>query len=105
MSCVPQKARLAFTLLLLVAAACGDDPQKQLESARSWTATVQAVGEHWTRGEVPSAYARRTLKKASDELRKGPLPRAADAVDELVQTIEREDRSGARKLLEELARR
>jgi hypothetical protein len=96
-------ARLAF-LLVLVLAACGDDADKELKSARSWSATALAVGRHWTRGEVPSAYARDTLRHAADELRKGPLPAAAAPVDELVQAVDREDRAAARALLEALAR-
>ena len=99
-------ARRCLTLIVIaLLAACGDDDyEKQLKSARSWSATALAIGRHWEREEVPSAYARDALKKAADELRKGLLPGAAEPVDELVQAVEREDRTAAHALLDELGR-
>jgi hypothetical protein len=89
---VLRRACLLALLCALVLGACGEDADKQLKSARSWSATALAVGRHWTQGEVSSA----------DELRKGPLPAAAAPVDELTQAVEREDRAAARAVLEAL---
>jgi hypothetical protein len=94
--------RLAVVVLLALAA-CGDQSEQELKSARSWSATALVVARGWERGELPAAYADRTLQKAADELAKGPLPHAADAVDELRTALERDDHAAARRLLDELA--
>ena len=97
----PRTRSLVFLLLL---AACGENPDQALRSAKSWSATAQRVGEFWVRGEVPSPYARKALGKAADELRKGPVPGAAAPVDELRDAVERGDRAAARRVLDDLAR-
>jgi hypothetical protein len=91
----------AFVLLVLLAACSGGD-EKQLATARSWSATAMLVAEHWLRGEVPSAYARDALKKAADALAKGPFPEAAAPVADLGVAVAREDRAGARRILDGL---
>jgi hypothetical protein len=86
----------------LVLGACGDKAEQDLTSARSWTATAVLVGRMWVSNEVPSAFARETLKKAADALKKGPLPAAAAPVEELRELVERGDRDAATRLLNEL---
>ncbi|MFN2644431.1 MAG: hypothetical protein ABR570_05535 [Burkholderiales bacterium] len=95
--------RLAALVVLLALAGCGDQRAAELESANSWSVTAVLAARHWLRGEVPSAYARRTLKRAAEELAKGPLPGAAQPVEELRAAIERRDRAEVRALLSELA--
>src|SRR4051812_44840225 len=34
----------------------------EMETVSSWAATAQMVGEEWTRGSIPAAYAQRTLR-------------------------------------------
>jgi hypothetical protein len=97
-------ARHAVLVVLLVLAGCGKDEAKEIEKARSWSATAILVAEHWTRGEVPSAYARSALKKAADQLAQGLFPAAAAPVAELELAVAREDRAAARRLLDELGR-
>lgn len=63
------------------------------------------MAQYWEQGEVPAAYAKRTLRKASDELAKGALPEAAEPVDELRDALERGDRAAVRRLIAELAGR
>ena len=89
----------------LLLAACGDNDEVERTSARSWSATAQAVGQMWLDEEVPSAFTRQALRKAARELEKGPLPRAALPVDELRQAVERGDRDAASRLLDEVAPR
>ena len=84
-------------------AACGDTGEQQLRSARSWSVTALTVARYWEQGEVPTAYAKRTLRKAAEELAKGALPEAAQPVDELRDAVERGDRAAVRRLIGELA--
>ncbi|HYX63413.1 MAG TPA: hypothetical protein VE935_04250 [Burkholderiales bacterium] len=97
-------ARHAILLVALVLAACDGDETKQLEKARSWRATAVLVAEDWTRGEVPSAYARDALKKAADQLAPGPSPQAARQAADLGVAVARDDRAAARRLIGELRR-
>lgn len=94
--------RLAAVTVALALAACGDHPDQDLKSARSWSATALVVARAWDEGEVPGAFARRALEKAADELGKSPLPAAADAVDELLDAVERDDHPAVRRLIAEL---
>jgi len=97
--------RSLLIALATLLAACGDSGEQQLTSARSWSVTALTVAHYWEQGEVPTAYAKRTLRKASDELAKGALPEAAAPVDELREAVERGDRAAVRRLLAELAGR
>ena len=97
------RCTLVIALALLVA--CADQYEQKLKSARSWSATALVVARHWEQGEVPTAYAKRALRKASDELAKGALPEAAEPVDELREAVERGDRGAVRRLLAEIAGR
>ena len=97
--------RRSLLIALATLAACGDSGQQQLRSARSWSVTALTVAHYWEQGEVPAAYAKRTLRKASDELAKGALPEAAEPVDELRDAVERGDRATVRRLIAELAGR
>ena len=63
------------------------------------------MARFWERGDLPDTYARRALKKVSDELGKSPLPEAAEPVDELRAAIERGDREAVRRLVRELSGR
>jgi hypothetical protein len=94
-------ARAALLVLVLLAA-CSGGEEAQLQAARSWSATAMLAAEHWVRGEVPSAYARDTLKKAADQLAGGPLPEAAAPVAELGAAVARGDRAAARRILDRL---
>ena len=40
----------------------------ELETVASWAATAQMVGEEWAGDAIPEAYARRTLRSASETL-------------------------------------
>ncbi len=95
-------ARRASILVLLLLAACSGGEEQQIAEARSWSATAMLVAEHWVRGEVPSAYARDTLKKAADQLATGPFTEAARPVADLGVAVAREDRAAARRILDEL---
>jgi hypothetical protein len=97
-------ARRAVLVLFLVLVGCGGQEEQELAKARSWSATALVVAKHWTRGEVPSAYARDALKRAADELAKGPFPAAALPVAELAIAVAREDRAAVQRQLDELAR-
>ena len=63
------------------------------------------MARYWEQGEVPTAYAKRALGRAADELAKGALPEAAEPVLELREAVERDDRAAVRRLLAELAGR
>jgi len=94
-------------MLLLAALLVGGCGQSDADwrSASSWSLTAVAVARAWERGEVPTRYARRALKKAADELAKSPLPEAAAPVDELREALERGDREAVRQLVAELSAR
>lgn len=93
----------ALACLLLVG--CGDQSETDWQSAASWSLTAVVVARYWERGDLPTPFARRALKKVSDELGKGPLPEAAEPVDELRQALERGDREAVRRLAQELSGR
>jgi hypothetical protein len=95
----------AMTLACFIVAGCGGPSEKDWQSAASWSLTAVVVGRYWADGDVPTPYARRALKKAADELGKGPLPEAAAPVDELREALERGDREAVRRLVRELSAR
>ena len=97
--------RAVVAIALAALAACGDQDEQKLKSARSWSATALVVARHWEQGEVPTAYAKRALRKASEELANGALPEAAEPVDELREAVERGDRAAVRRLITEIAGR
>jgi hypothetical protein len=97
--------RIVIALAFAALAACGDQHEQELRSAASWSETALVVARYWADGQVPDAYARRALDKAAQELRKGPLPDAAEPVEELRAALGRGDREAARRLLGELERR
>src|SRR3954471_8495961 len=94
----------ALALAALLIGGCGLS-ETDWRSASSWSLTAVAVARAWQRGEVPARYARRTLKKAAEELARVPLPVAAAPVDELREAIERGDRDAVRELVRELSAR
>ena len=104
---MPCRCRWRRTLVIALAAlaACGDSHERELRSARSWSVTALTVARYWDEGEVPTAYAKRALRRASDELAKGALPEAAEPVDELREALERGDHAAVRRLIAELAGR
>ena len=97
--------RIAAALALAALAACGERHEQELRSAASWSETALVVARYWAEGQVPGTYARRALEKASQELAKGPLPDAAEPVDELRAAVARGDREAARRLIQELSAR
>jgi len=100
----PALRAVMVALAALLVGGCGQS-EADWRSASSWSLTAVAVARAWQHGEVPSRYARRTLKKAAEELARGPLPVAAAPVDELREAIERGDREAVRELVRELSAR
>ena len=92
-------------LVGVVLAGCGGQSEQDWRSASSWSLTAVVVARYWERGDLPDTYARRALKKASDELDKSPLPEAAEPVDELREALEHGDREAVRRLVRELSGR
>jgi hypothetical protein len=84
------RAALAV-LVAFLAVGCGRAPETVPKTAVSWGATAQRVGEAWLAGEVPDAYAARTLRSARERLgaeghalrSSAPDARAGDLVDGL----------------------
>lgn len=68
---------LRFSSLLLLVkllSACSsqsssDELAKELQTVKSWAATAHLVGDSWTQGNVPEAYAKQTLEKTQEELK------------------------------------
>lgn len=63
----------SLLLFLTILSACSsksssDELAKELQTVKSWTATAHLVGDTWIRGDVPTAYAKRTLSKTQEEL-------------------------------------
>lgn len=115
---------LAWTGIAM-AAGCSSDLQKlakELEPARSWTATLQLAGESWLGNRVPSAYLRRTAGEAGEQIAKSrktvaqlvdtPAPlrdravstlaRAAATADSIAGAIQRLDTLQLRRDLAEI---
>ena len=64
---------VSLLLLVTILSACSsksssDELAKELQTVKSWTATAHLVGDTWIRGDVPTAYAKRTLSKTQEEL-------------------------------------
>jgi uncharacterized protein YciW len=97
--------RRLFALACLALLACGDPQEQELKSAASWSATALAVARYWLQGDLPDAYAKRALEKASEELAKGALPDASEPVNELIEAIGKRDQQAVRRLIAELERR
>ena len=77
-------------------------------SQEGWAAQLgfgRSTVQRWESGDLPDTYARRALKKVADELGKGPLPEAAEPVDELRHALERGDRETVRRLAQGLSGR
>jgi hypothetical protein len=97
--------RSAFALVACLAlCACGDQQDQELKSAASWSATALAVARYWLQGDLPDAYAKLALEKASQELAHGALPDAAEPVNELIEAIGKRDQPAVRRLIAELER-
>jgi uncharacterized protein YciW len=95
----------AVVAACLALGACADQAEQEMKSAASWSATALAVARYWVQGDLPDAYAKRALEKASEELAKGPLPDASEPVNELIEAIGKHDQDAARRLIAELERR
>lgn len=72
---MPLKRLCNFLLLLPLFTACSSQSSaseltKELKTVTSWAATAQMVGDAWTRGVVPTAYAKQTLSTAQKKLHK-----------------------------------
>ncbi|OKH50370.1 hypothetical protein NIES2101_19515 [Calothrix sp. HK-06] len=79
--------RWASSLVLLLLTACTsksstNDVSKELRSVKSWAATAHMVGDAWKRGAVPTAYAKQTLKKTQEELKKETDSLSKSSIDE-----------------------
>jgi len=65
----------SLLLLLTILSGCSrkssaDELTKELQTVKSWAATAHLVGDTWIRGDVPTAYAKRTLSTTQKELQK-----------------------------------
>lgn len=96
--------RTVLVLALVALAGCGDQQEQELKSAASWSATALAVARYWLQGDLPDAYAKLALEKASEELAKGALPDASEPVNELIEAIGKRDQPAVRRLIGELER-
>lgn len=116
---------LSPLLLLASLAACSAQSStqlvaKQLKTVQSWTATAHTVGDAWMRGDVPPAYAKQTLKKAKEELRKQTdkleknsgatntgmqekLKHIENTVGRMSVAVEKKDRTAMSQYIRELA--
>lgn len=86
-----------FLLTLLTACSSkssADELAKELQTVTSWAATAHMVGDAWTRGVVPTAYAKQTLEKAQKELHK--------EIDKLTQKSDPQDRATLQEQLRRL---
>lgn len=124
----PMRRKLPVLLLipLLTLSSCGQSPAEELQAetqiVASWVATARMVGEAWTKGSVPDAYARRTLETAQESLKEATetlaeaeeipaeqLTRAQEQIRNLQQTMsqmqaatERDDKPALQQSLNEL---
>ena len=97
--------RTVLALALVAFAGCGDQQEQELKSAASWSATALAVARYWLQGDLPDAYAKQALEKASEELAKGALPEASEPVNELIEAIGKRDQQAVRRLIADLESR
>jgi|ERR687885_590851 hypothetical protein len=63
----------SLLLLLTILSGCSrkssaDELTQELQTVKSWAATAHLVGDTWIRGDVPTAYAKRTLSTTQKEL-------------------------------------
>lgn len=85
----------------------------------SWAATAETVGDAWTRGHVPTAYAEQTLKKTQEELHKEAdklrkaqassdmqeqLKRLEDTVGRMSEAAKKQDSQTMTQQMQQLAR-
>lgn len=69
MQSIPFKSLLlSLTLLTACSNQSSTESTKDLQTVRSWAATAQMTGDAWTRGVVPTAYAKQTLSTAQKKL-------------------------------------
>jgi hypothetical protein len=61
-------ALLLCGLMTMTCASPATKVTQEMETARSWMATVDMVAGRWAENRVPSAYARRTLTEAREAL-------------------------------------
>jgi hypothetical protein len=93
---------MILALMLVTVGGCGNQQEQEMKSAASWSATALAVARYWLQGDLPDTYAKHALEKASEELAKGPLPDAAEPVNELIEAIGKHDQPAVRRLIAEL---
>lgn len=101
--------RIGLIWMLGLLTACGTQSadamlKSELQTIRSWEATVRMAGEAWVRGDVPTPYLRQTLTTAQDELQ-GALATLATAQElpeqrraTIMNQIQRPDRTVAQML-------
>lgn len=71
----PEGTRLIPIVVILSITACNSQPTSQklsqeIETVSSWAATAHLTGESWLNQDVPTIYAKQTLEKSRDELKK-----------------------------------
>jgi hypothetical protein len=113
--------------LLLLSAACAQDPQKEvrqeLQTLSSWAATLHLLADSWREGSVPSRYAAKTADDAHEtlmeesqtiqqsssipadarEVIKGHARNIHAAAMSLAQAVRNEDRGAAAQLSGQLS--
>jgi hypothetical protein len=84
-----------FLAIALLAACTHKTPEEQLqkdfETVKSWSATVQFAGEKWSANSVPAAFVRATIDAAEKEYEKaGKAIDASQAPKDLRDQLHRE---------------
>ncbi|MBH8565572.1 hypothetical protein I8748_25935 [Nostoc sp. CENA67] len=123
--------KINYLLILILLTSCNtkttaDEISKEIQNVFSWAETANMVGDAWVRGDVPSKYAKQTLKKAHDELQKetkkieqiqifpdsiqtdksvviAGIIQLASKTEEMSRAIAQKNRSAVRQQLRELA--
>jgi hypothetical protein len=120
-------ALAAFVSLLILSAACSQDPQKEvreeLRTLSSWARTLRLLAESWREGSVPSRYAAKTAREAREALQeelqavqqsssvpadaRAALAQHAQTLDALASSLSQAarggDREGAAQLVVQLS--
>lgn len=117
---------VSLLLLLTILGGCSsksssDELNKELQTVQSWAATAHLVGDTWLRGDVPTAYAKRTLSTTQKELQnelnnlsqKAPpqsrstliaqLQRLQGTVQEMSKAVELKNSTAMKQQIQELS--
>jgi hypothetical protein len=104
-----RSARVAVLVVVLSGAACGDPPpEKQLDTLRSWTATMRLAAGDRARGAISARYADDLRHRAAEALAGASIEKGTGAppgtdrrqalavADSLRRAIAALDRKGTR---------